>query len=192
MKLNLRGGTSHVSYGIASTRVPLANSAEDAFINKSIARAYNRVVQLDTSNLGMITIVNTRDITFHLRGYLVQSDRSRVRFDEATRQRTAFEFSDRITTGPLTWDRYLFLESLLNRLGIHCAALSQHRRVLEVRDQLQQQCVERLVAEASEGMLWLATDDEGKRAATVLEVHLQQLGFSRRERGDGRALWPPT
>ena len=59
-------------------------------------------------------------MTFHLRGYLIQSDRSRVKYDQATKDRTAFEYGRETgdCVGVLSWDRFLFLSDLLDRLGI--------------------------------------------------------------------------
>jgi hypothetical protein len=178
-------GLDHAARSVAAARLPAPNYQEDNFVTKRISSAYNRAVQLDTADLSVITIVNSRDVTFPLRGYLVQSDRSRVRYDAATRERTAFVFSDRVTSGTLTWDRFLYLESLLARLGISCPGLQLHRPMLEMRDRLHEGGAPDLVVEADGGMVWLTSLEDP--TLQLLEPELQRLGFSRRERGSGRA-----
>eukprot|EP00966_Prymnesium_polylepis_P192175 4453490-Prymnesium_polylepis.1 len=60
----------HTSAHVAATRLPPPNPQEDRFVSNRIMRVYDRTVRLDTSDRSVITIINSRDITFHLRGYL--------------------------------------------------------------------------------------------------------------------------
>ena len=135
MTMRLSGGMQsahpdHTSAHVAAARLPPPDHQEYRFVSNRIMRVYDRTVRLDTTDPSVIAIINSRDITFHLRGYLVQSDRSRVQYDAATRERTVFEFHERHTSGPLTWDRFLYLDSLLGRFRIHCPELQTHRAVL--------------------------------------------------------------
>jgi hypothetical protein len=189
MTMRLRGGMQsahpdHTSAHVAAARLPPPHHQEDRFVSNRIMRAYDRTVRLDTTDLSVITIINSRDITFHLRGYLVQSDRSRVRYDAATRERTVFEFCERTTSGALTWDRFLYLDSLLGRLSISCPDLQEYRPVLEMRDRLHARGRPHLTVAADGDTLWLSSLSDP--TLRPLQPELLRLGFSLRERGSGR------
>ena len=189
MTMRLRGGMQsahpdHTSAHVAAARLPPPDHQEDSFVSNRIMRVYDRTVRLDTSDLSVITIINSRDITFHLRGYLVQSDRSRVRYDAATRERTVFEFCERTTSGALTWDRFLYLDSLLGRLSISCPDLQEYRPVLEMRDRLHARGRPHLTVAADGDTLWLSSLSDP--TLRPLQPELLRLGFSLRERGSGR------
>ena len=193
MTMRLRGGMQsahpdHTSAHVAAARLPPPHHQEDRFVSNRIMRAYDRTVRLDTTDLSVITIINSRDITFHLRGYLVQSDRSRVRYDAATRERTVFEFCERTTSGALTWDRFLYLDSLLGRLSISCPDLQEYRPVLEMRDRLHARGRPHLTVAADGGTLWLSSLSDP--TLRPLQPELLRLGFSLRERGSGRSTLP--
>lgn len=194
----LWGNTScrpHVLHAIAVARKPRPNAWEDEYIRSQLRGAAR--VKLRTDDPSVISIVGS-DVTFHLRGYLIQSDRSRVKYDQTTANRTAFEYG-RATgdcVGVLSWDRFLFLSDLLDRLGIECRELPRHRELLQLRDRLHRldagpDTLPPSVHVAGDHSGWLRIfhrDGRGERALQQLTEHLKTGGFSRYEGGEGRVL----
>ena len=110
------------------TGLPPPVVTEDTYIRRQLqsSRSPRLAITADTT---AICVTSDPVVSKALRGYLVQSERSRVRYDAATRKRTCFSFEGAQLRGPLTWDRILFLEAVCARTGI-AVDLSRHRAAL--------------------------------------------------------------
>jgi hypothetical protein len=112
----------------ALARVPPADQREDWYIQRQLQNCRTPRLTL-TADTSAIHIITDPTITNAMRGYLVQSAASRVRYSEEQRARTSFEFAGSHLTGELTWDRLVFVEQLCQRLGVSVDT-SRHRTAL--------------------------------------------------------------
>ena len=84
-------------------------------------------VSLKTTDLSVIAIITPeprRDLPpARLPGAVDDEQLSKVQYGAEMRERTCFTFDGTCSRGELTWDRFLFVQSLFQRLNIRCQQL---------------------------------------------------------------------